>query len=214
MGANLEIRSEALFHSVHAEQAAVSHAWLEGAQGIKSVTISTSPCGHCRQFIQELDRDDDILIHVSNKETQKLSKLMHDPFSPADLDIKEFLLGQPEQQLFLHAEDHLTKETLKQANLSYAPYSKNQAAVAIMTKDQQYFYGRYAENAAFNPSLLPMQCALSALSRSKYKPADIERVLLLESNQGKISLKNASENALKAVTKVNLEYVLANQTST
>ena len=54
MGANLELPGEALFHSVHAEQSAISHAWLSGESQIVDIIVNASPCGHCRQFMNEL----------------------------------------------------------------------------------------------------------------------------------------------------------------
>ena len=210
MGANLEIRHEALFHSVHAEQTAVSHAWQDGCKRMKSLAISSSPCGHCRQFLLELDLRRDLLIHVANKSSYYLNEHIHDPFCPS-------LLNQSEQGTFLvHSNSTLHIDTqdafilsILKANQSYAPYSKNCAAVGLQLKNQEIFFGRYAENAAFNPSLLPMQCALAMFARSPYDLSDIERVVLIESEQGKISLRNASINALSAVSKVELEHVVA-----
>ncbi len=53
-GANLEIAGAQLGQTVHAEQSAISHAWMKGEQGISDITINFSPCGHCRQFMNEL----------------------------------------------------------------------------------------------------------------------------------------------------------------
>ena len=53
-GANLEIAGAQLGQTVHAEQSAISHAWMKGEQGISDITINFSPCGHCRQFVHEL----------------------------------------------------------------------------------------------------------------------------------------------------------------
>ncbi|MGL4717274.1 MAG: cytidine deaminase, partial [Aeromonas sp.] len=66
--------------------------------------------------------------------------------------------------------------------------------------------GRYAENAAFNPSLPPMQMACA---HAVLRGADLTtlcRAVLLESKQGLISQRDAAQSALKALGSVELEY--------
>lgn len=213
MGANLEIKNEALFHAVHAEQTAISHAWQAGAKGIQNLAISAVPCGHCRQFITELGMPTTTEIHVPNRASYTIGDLINDPF-----DSKDFKTLKPEQSLFsnqskqlqLKNDDPLVQATVTQANLSYAPYTGTHAAVTLVARNGQTFHGRYAENAAFNPSLLPMQCAFSAMARSKINLDSIERVILVESSHGKISLRNASESALQAICNTKLEHYIAN----
>ena len=53
-GANMEFENASMACTIHAEQSAISHAWIKGEVGIKDVTINYSPCGHCRQFMNEL----------------------------------------------------------------------------------------------------------------------------------------------------------------
>ena len=48
-------------------------------------------------------------------------------------------------------------EALKQAKLSYAPYSGCPAGLAIVTEDGHVYGGAYLESAAYNPSLPPLQ---------------------------------------------------------
>jgi len=212
MGANLEIKNEALFHAVHAEQTAISHAWQAGAKGIQSIAITAVPCGHCRQFITELGLPPSAQIHVPNRPSYTIGDLMNDPFDSKDfkaLTPEQSIFANQSQQLQLSCDDPLVQATVTEANLSYAPYSGTHAAVTLLTQSGQVFHGRYAENAAFNPSLLPMQCAFSALARAKINFDTIERVILVESSHGKISLRNASENALQAMCKANLEHYVA-----
>ena len=52
--------------------------------------------------------------------------------------------------------DALVLEALEHARCSYAPYTHNYAAVVLKTQDGSTYQGRYAENAAFNPTLNPM----------------------------------------------------------
>ena len=50
------------------------------------------------------------------------------------------------------------------ANRSHMPYSKSPSGVALECKDGRIFSGSYAENAAFNPTLPPLQGALILLN--------------------------------------------------
>ncbi|WVZ84836.1 hypothetical protein U9M48_031823 [Paspalum notatum var. saurae] len=51
---NLEFRSLPLCHSVHAEQFLVANAAAAGEPALRAITVSHMPCGHCRQFLQEI----------------------------------------------------------------------------------------------------------------------------------------------------------------
>ena len=50
-------------------------------------------------------------------------------------------------------------EQFPAASKSYAPYSGNFAGCVIETTEGKMYAGRYAENAAFNPSVSPLQAA-------------------------------------------------------
>ncbi|GIU42882.1 cytidine deaminase [Shewanella colwelliana] len=208
MGANMELNGEALFHSVHAEQSAISHAWLSGETVIEDVIVNFSPCGHCRQFMNELVSGQSIKIHLPDQAIQPLSHYLPYAFGPSDLDITAPLLSKQQQEFALESADPMVIEALDQASLSYAPYTGSYAAVVLETKDGQTFCGRYAENAAFNPSMLPMQMALSTMSRHNRDFSEINRAVLIESGKGKISLVGATMDALHAVAVVELEHIV------
>lgn len=53
-GANLEFSTTAMSQTVHAEQSAISHAWIAGEKGITDIVVNYTPCGHCRQFMNEM----------------------------------------------------------------------------------------------------------------------------------------------------------------
>lgn len=53
-GANLEFASTHIQQTVHAEQSAISHAWMNHESAITDVVVNYTPCGHCRQFMNEL----------------------------------------------------------------------------------------------------------------------------------------------------------------
>ncbi|WOT06574.1 cytidine deaminase [Shewanella youngdeokensis] len=208
MGANLELPGEALCHSVHAEQSAISHAWLKGETGIKDIVVNASPCGHCRQFINEIVDGGLVKIHLPEQQPQLLSYYLPYAFGPADLNVSQPLLSKQQHSLMLGSDDPMIIEALDQAAKSYAPYTKNYAAVVLETKDGTTYCGRYAENAAFNPSMLPMQMALSSMARHNRNFSEINRAVLIESSKGAISLVGATMDALHAVAAVELEHIV------
>ena len=170
--------------------------------------MNYSPCGHCRQFINELVESQNIRIHLPEQETHPLSHYLPYAFGPKDLNITTPLLSAESVQHKLISEDPVILEATHQANKSYAPYTKSYAAVTLELEDGTLFSGRYAENAAFNPSMLPMQMALTSLVRHNRQYSEIKRAVLVESANGKISLANACMNALHDITSVELEHVV------
>ncbi|WP_417763120.1 cytidine deaminase [Shewanella sp.] len=210
MGANIELPGCALCHSVHAEQHAISHAWLSGESGIRDIWINATPCGHCRQFMNELVDGGNINIHLPDTQAQTLQYYLPNGFGPKDLGINLPLMQK--QQHELYCEDHndpLIIEALDHASLSYSPYSHNHSAVVLELADGRTYSGRYAENAAFNPSMMPMQMAIASLVRHNQSFADIKRALLVESSVGKLSLIDVSSDALLSVSMVPLEHIVA-----
>lgn len=209
MGANIELQGKALFHSVHAEQSAISHAWLKGEEYISDIIVNASPCGHCRQFMNELVKGDKIHIHLPEQTPKTLSHYLPYAFGPSDLNIKQPLLSAQYNPHSLDSDDPIVKKALEHASQSYAPYTQNHAAVVLETIDGNQYSSRYAENAAFNPSMLPMQMALSAMVRHDQDFSDISRAILVESSQGKVSLIGATTDALNAVSHIKLEHMIA-----
>lgn len=208
MGANLELPGEALFHSVHAEQSAISHAWLSGESQIVDMIVNASPCGHCRQFMNELVDGAKIAIHLPAQDSHSLAYYLPYAFGPTDLNVTSPLLAKHEMEFALDSSDPMIIEGLDHAGLSYAPYTQSYAAVVLETADGATYCGRYAENAAFNPSMLPMQMALSNLTRHNREFSEISRAVLIESSQGKISLVGATMDALHTVAAIELEHIV------
>jgi cytidine deaminase len=178
LGTNLEFAGEALSFTMHAEQSAVVSAWMGGESGIDVIATSAAPCGYCRQFLNELVTARELLVVMPN-ESRPLSELLPSSFGPRDLGIDGGLLQAGNHRLTIDGEDPLAEGALRAANMSYAPYSKSYAGVALRTKDGRMFIGAYAENAAFNPSLSPLQAALSQLNLARGQWSDIAEVVLV-----------------------------------
>ena len=207
MGANLELPGQALLHTVHAEQSALSYAWHSGETALRSMIGKTLPCGYCRQFMHELHNGAQLKIHLPGKKVQTLADYLPDAFSPSELGISHALLEPHAQALVCDSDDALVLAAVEQANLSYAPYSHNYSAVALEMQQGDIYCGRYAENVAFNPSLLPMQVALSCLARQDIAYSEIKRAVLVESAEAKISLESMSALALASISQVALQSI-------
>ncbi|WP_440056693.1 cytidine deaminase (plasmid) [Pseudoalteromonas sp. T1lg65] len=194
LGANLEFNQQALSLVVHAEQAAINNAWLNGAHEISEIIINAAPCGYCRQFMNELSTSKSLKVHLPSGETTLTALLPHS-FGPEDLGNKETLFNSPklvgDKNAVLEEIDKVLFDHYLQ---SYVPYSKNSSAVEIKLANGQRFYGRYAENAAYSPSLSPLQSALSqlALTGKTLDQVEVESIKLVEkkgcANQKQVSL--------------------------
>ena len=177
-GTNVEFASEALSFTVHAEQSAVTNAWMSGEEGIDLIAVTAAPCGYCRQFLNELVTAQRLTIMMGDV-TQPLTALLPHAFGPRDLGIEGGLMQRENQGLAIEADDELSLAALAAANMSYAPYSKSYAGVALRTKDGNVTAGAYAENAAFNPSMSPLQVALSRLNLAGGRFEDVEDAVLV-----------------------------------
>lgn len=178
LGTNLEFAGEALSFTLHAEQSAVVNAWVHGETGVDVVATSAAPCGYCRQFLNELVTAKELLIVMRN-ESRPLAELLPSAFGPRDLGVDGGLLQPQDHRLVLDEDDEVAEAALRAANMSYAPYSKSYAGVALRTTAGRVFSGPYAENAAFNPSLSPLQAALSQLNLGGGAWEDIAEVVLV-----------------------------------
>jgi cytidine deaminase len=163
LGANVEFAGESLAFTVHAEQSAVANAWMHGETGIDLIATSATPCGFCRQFLNELVSAPTLTI-VTDGRSRLLPELLPESFGPRDLGVEGGLLARSDRELAIEESDSLAQAALAAANVSYAPYSGGHAGVALRTKEGTIVAGAYAENAAFNPGLAPLSAALSQLN--------------------------------------------------
>ncbi|KAA8534857.1 hypothetical protein F0562_029927 [Nyssa sinensis] len=93
LGVNLEFPGLPLHHSVHAEQFLVTNLAVHGEPSLRYIAVSATPCGHCRQFLQELRNAADIQILITSSENESeestkfkpLSSILPNPFGPYDL---------------------------------------------------------------------------------------------------------------------------------
>jgi cytidine deaminase len=208
-GANMEFVGEALSFTVHAEQSATANAWTNGETGLQSLAISAAPCGHCRQFLYELTNASTLRLFLPDRPETTLSNLLPDAFEPRHLGVEGGLLRPENHRLLLPSDDPATLAALAAANMSYAPYSKGYAGVALLTTDGHIYSGPYAENVAFNPSISPMEAALARLNICGRTYEDIQRAALVEVQGSPCSQVDVTRNVLNFVSKAELTVTYA-----
>jgi len=204
LGANYEFVGLPLNHSLHAEQSAIANAWQHGEQRITGLTINSTPCGHCRQFINELPDVEALSIHLPQQH-YRFSQLLPHPFGPDNLGIRRRLLEDQPVSLGIDSDDPLVKAAARAAGLSHSPYTGALAGVALLCSDDLIICGRYAENAAFNPSLMPMQMALNQLNLCQHSTELVVRAVLVELDDTPVQLYRASCDTLASLTDLPLE---------
>ena len=213
LGGNIEISGQCLGFAVHAEQSALSNAYMNSEQSVTSLAVvGGAPCGHCRQFMEEISPTGEILILIPNQPPAKLASILPAAFGPAALGATQGALPIRKANLALAGvtSDALTVAALDAACRSYAPYSKSPAGVAIRTTGGRIFQGCYVENVAFNPSLSPLQTALVQLIAAGKAYSEISEVTLVEVHGAKISQRAVTETVLAALApQRKLEVVLA-----
>ncbi|MDN8542505.1 cytidine deaminase [Erwinia sp. BC051422] len=205
-GANMEFSGATMQQTVHAEQSAVSHAWLRGEKGLEAITVNYTPCGHCRQFMNELNSGTALRIHLPGREPATLGDYLPDAFGPRDLAIETLLLDEVDHGLTITG-DALVRAALEAANRSHAPYSQALSGVALQMADGAIFAGSYAENAAFNPSLPPLQAALILLNLAGYDVLQIQRAVLAEAPDARLIQRQATAATLQALGCATLQTV-------
>ncbi|KAI3754197.1 hypothetical protein L1987_53975 [Smallanthus sonchifolius] len=192
LGGNIEFPGLPLHHTIHGEQFFITNlAAHGGGSKLLYVAVSAAPCGHCRQFFQELRGISETQIAIADQENpnyKSFPSILPNAFGPYDLLDQEtpLILEKHNNQLFLKDENliikneysvnllngyfdliHKNEESLKMEALdaargSHAPYSGCPSGVALMDCEGKVYKGSYMESAAYNPSMMPVQAALVA----------------------------------------------------
>ncbi|KAK2645404.1 hypothetical protein Ddye_020599 [Dipteronia dyeriana] len=183
IGVNMEFPGVALNQSIHAEQFLITNLVLNAEPQLRYFAVSAAPCGHCRQFLQEIRNASHIKLSITETDCdcepkyQHLSHFLPDRFGPdalLDKDVPLLLENHQNGLKFNGYQQNITcngngqvSEKLKlaaldAANKSHAPYSKCPSGVALMDCEGKFYQGPYMESAAYNPSLGPVQAALVA----------------------------------------------------
>lgn len=201
LGVNLEFPGVPLNESVHGEQFAITNARSHGETELLMIALSAAPCGHCRQFMNEMVGEGVLQILTPNSSPVAYSTLLPEAFGPKDLGLSGNLLTlSAECDPASSKEDScITSEALEAVLNSYAPYTNAQSGIALLTKDGKIYQGSYLENAAFNPSLSPLQAALVSLVADLRDYSEIQEALLFEKLEAPISQEVMSREILKNI---------------
>lgn len=197
LGANFEFRGASLSQTVHAEQAALSNAFMHDEPGIEAIAVTKPPCGHCRQFLYEFSEGRDIEILLPGQPAMTLSALLPHPFGPRDLDVAKGPLSR--DKIAIQSVESVAQAARYAAANAYAPYSNSPSGVAIRSRQGNVYRGSYIENAAFNPSLPPLQVALVAMAMANEEFGEIAEVVLAEAANNSISQLNATKSLVAAI---------------
>ena len=198
-GGNMEFLGATMQQTVHAEQSAISHAWLRGEKSLRAITVNYTPCGHCRQFMNELNSGTHIAIHLPGRKVATLGDYLPDSFGPKDLNITTLLMDKVNHGYQINNTSQLAQQALQAINRSHAPYSHSHSGIAVQMKSGKIFQGSYAENAAFNPSMPPLQAALIALNMAGENVMDIESAILIEKADSLLTQWDATQATLTAL---------------
>lgn len=209
LGANFEFADVHIAQTIHAEQSAITHAWSRGAKELALLVINYAPCGHCRQFINEVKLSDDFQIILPNQPPQSLAAYLPNAFGPGDLGIDKRILDPNTTTSPNHVNrphtDNVVLAAQDACKHAHAPYSGSYSGVALQYHDGEISCGYYAENAAFNPSLPPLQMALNVRRLQGKNWRDIARAVMIESPTT-LSQRNNTETLLASFSNVVLHY--------
>lgn len=198
-GGNMEFFHTPLQQTIHAEQCAITHAWMSGEKGLETITVNYTPCGHCRQFMTELNSERALKISLPGRAVATLNDYLPDSFGPRDLGITTLLLDSTNNLYINNSKDELGSLAIKSANISHAPYTDSHSGVALLTKSGRIFCGSYAENAAYNPSIPPLQAAIIMMYIKAGEDELIETVVLAEKSNPLITQVNATKELSSAL---------------
>ncbi|MCO5574789.1 hypothetical protein L7F22_028581 [Adiantum nelumboides] len=139
LGVNLEFEGLPLNNTVHAEQFLVTNAAQHGEQALQIIAVSAAPCGHCRQFLQELRGAPDlrILIVDAAAETRTLAHFLPHRFGPNDVLSGDFpLLLEPRQNgLSLKVTHSVDNLTIASQNMSHYLHGRETSALDAALED-------------------------------------------------------------------------------
>lgn len=208
-GANFEFANTHIGQTIHAEQSAIAHAWMRGAKDLALLVINYAPCGHCHQFINEVTLTEDFYIQLPNADAKPLGYYLPDSFGGSDLGIEDKILGQTSAPENSQTNPLTIEDCINLAKAAHdtchAPYSGNKSGVALQYDDDEVVTGRYAENAAFNPTLPALQVALNYRRMQGKNWQKIRRAVMVETPTS-LQQKQNTTDLLAKICDVALEY--------
>lgn len=219
LGVNLEFSGFPLNQTVHGEQFVISQMSIHGAKGIAAIALSAPPCGHCRQFLNEVKGGDQLQVLIPAERRAggsrgrsrgqpslialTLPQLLPKAFGPRELGWTSQLLASEGWNLKAARDlSELEGTALEFAKRSYAPHSQAPSGVAIRVRDGRVFGGAYLETTAFNPSLSPLQVALTGFVPAGLAWSEIKEVVLVERANTSVSHEGITRALLESIAPI------------
>lgn len=200
IGFNMEADQQWIQYTVHGEQCTLNNAFIHGEKQVDILVISYTPCGFCRQFLNQLKNREELIIHIITlKKTFRLPELLPFDFRPSDLPVIEF----PDVTKFTvtkegdDVDEKMLQEVIDCAKQSRLDNLLCYLSVGLITKDKKLFKGNYIENCAHNPSFHPMNGAISQLALSGKEMDDVEHVIVVEYAKSEFKLALSVNNILR-----------------
>ena len=174
--------------SIHAEQFVVALAWHAHETQLTHLACTSPPCGHCRQFLLELQQPDLMVtmpdLKTSNWIQMRLDELLPKAFSLVSSGASLFkptcssvsFTKQTEKALASEPSSSLAQMALEALQRSHTPVTPTErCGIALTVKNSNTVYtGALLENSAYNPSLHPLSVALVGVLADGHSPSDIE----------------------------------------
>lgn len=198
-GGNLSFIGVPVAQSAHGEQSLVAVARARGEKKLAALAVSDIPCGHCRQFLNQLGAPKEVRILVPGKPVLTVAELLphayEGPSTQSSLfEVWENKLSLPEKTA---ASAGALKKALEAANASPSRYSPS--GVALKMKDGTLYSGGYLEVSGGNPSLPPLQAALAVLVAEGKAYEDIAEAVLVEAAGARVVQEAATRELLSKI---------------
>jgi cytidine deaminase len=196
LGANIEFRGAALNFSIHAERSVLLMA-NEAGQRIVELYSTVTPCGGCRQWLNEIDGAENLKIVSRERNGQyfgvTLKELLPKAFGPLAMGQKGLLHPKqyrrdrsqwvtPTTEVFAGPDEDLSPRELEAlvsgVEKSYSPYGGPSAAVLMRLKFGSFLMGTYTETAA-HESIPAFAVAYAKLKLSGRSEADVSHIYLM-----------------------------------
>ncbi|GJR08830.1 cytidine deaminase 1-like protein [Tanacetum coccineum] len=169
-GANIEFPGLPLHHSIHAEQFLITNMSLHGGgPKVLYMAVSAAPCGHCRQFLQELRDVSSTMIMITNDNEgyRPIKDILPHPFGPFDLLAQDMPLVLEEHKNDIFFNDEC--ENLGNLSNGYLESAKKNDGAAARGSHAPYdtenfgnLSNGYLELAKKNDGLLKSEAVLAA----------------------------------------------------
>jgi cytidine deaminase len=183
-GANIEFPSFPLNQSIHAEQCLISLAHANNETELKEIYVTAFPCGHCRQFMRELNTHSSLKIYVQEEKSKafSLKNLLPYSFGPENLGITQSLFEKKNRNKYHFINKKQTLSKKEEENLllglknAFSPYSNTPSSCVLYFKNHLPIIGSSIESCAYNPSLSAFHMAYSQLIMNKINPKKITQI--------------------------------------